>query len=99
MKTTNIISESAVENFLIEIDIINSRIKNLLSHYLQTNNQVLKKRLFAEHQDLSERLKEINSISKTICDYQIEETTISYLLLIQSLKSLNKIKENYFLFT
>ncbi len=88
MKIQAEVSESIVENLLIEIEMINSRISKLLLNYNQTCNLELKKRLFREHLDLSNRLGEINSISNTICSLSTNEISLSNLLLVQSNRSL-----------
>ena len=82
------VSESIVENLLIEIEMINSRISKLLLNYNQTSNLELKKRLYREHRDLSNRLSEINSISNAICTLSKKEISLSNLLLVQSNRSL-----------
>ena len=88
MKIKAEVSESIVENLLIEIEMINSRISKLLLNYNQTSNLELKKRLYREHRDLSNRLCEINSISNVICTLSTKEISLSNLLLVQSNKSL-----------
>ena len=91
MKISYEISESIVENLLIEIEMINGRIKRLVMNYNQTVNIDLKKRLIEEYKDLSNRLKEINKTSNTITKFTSNKISLSNLLLVQSNKSLKQV--------
>ena len=91
MKISYEISESIVENLLIEIEMINGRIKRLVMNYNQTVNIDLQKRLIEEYKDLSNRLKEINKTSNTITKFTSNKISLSSLLLVQSNKSLKQV--------
>ena len=91
MKISYEISESIVENLLIEIEMINGRIKRLVMNYNQTVNIDLQKRLIEEYKDLSNRLKEINKTSNTITKFTSNKISLSNLLLVQSNKSLKQV--------
>ena len=91
MKISYEISESIVENLLIEIEMINGRIKRLVMNYNQTVNIDLKKRLLEEYKDLSYRLKEINKTSNTLTKLTSNKISLSSLLLVQSNKSLKQV--------
>ena len=91
MKTSYKISESIVENLLIEIEMINGRINSLVMNYNQAVNIDLKKRLIEEYKDLSNRLKEINNISNTMVKFTSNKISLSSLLLVQSNKSLKQV--------
>ena len=91
MKISYEISESIVENLLIEIEMINGRIKKLVMNYNQTVNIDFKKRLIEEYKDLSYRLKEINKTSNTITKFTSNKISLSSLLLVQSNKSLKQV--------
>ena len=91
MKISYEISESIVENLLIEIEMINGRIKKLVMNYNQTVNIDLQKRLIEEYKDLSNRLKEINNTSNTITKFTSNKISLSNLLLVQSNKSLKQV--------
>jgi len=91
MKISYKISESIVENLLIEIEMINGRIKRLVMNYNQAVNIDLKKRLIEEYKDLSNRLKEINNTSNTIVKFTSNKISLSSLLLVQSNKSLKQV--------
>lgn len=91
MKISYKISESIVENLLIEIEMINGRIKRLVMNYNQAANIDLKKRLIEEYNDLSKRLKEINKTSNTIVKFTSNKISLSSLLLVQSNKSLKQV--------
>ena len=91
MKISYEISESIVENLLIEIEMINGRIKRLVMNYNQTLNIDLRKRLIEEYKDLSYRLKEINKTSNTLTKFTSNKISLSSLLLVQSNKSLKQV--------
>ena len=91
MKISYEISESIVENLLIEIEMINGRIKKLVMNYNQTVNIDLRKRLVEEYKDLSDRLKEINKTSNTLNKFTSNKISLSSLLLVQSNKSLKQV--------
>ena len=91
MKISYEISESIVENLLIEIEMINGRIKKLVMNYNQTVNIDFKKRLIEEYKDLSYRLKEINKTSNTLTKFTSNKISLSNLLLVQSNKSLKQV--------
>ena len=91
MKISYEISESIVENLLVEIEMINGRIKRLVMNYNQTVNIDLQKRLIEEYKDLSNRLKEINKTSNTITKFTSNKLSLSNLLLVQSNKSLKQV--------
>tara|TARA_B100000941_G_scaffold34751_1_gene20756 strand:- start:320 stop:601 length:282 start_codon:yes stop_codon:yes gene_type:complete len=91
MKISYEISESIVENLLIEIEMINGRIKKLVMNYNQTVNIDFKKRLIEEYKDLSYRLKEINKTSNTLTKFTSNKISLSSLLLVQSNKSLKQV--------
>ena len=74
-------SESIVENLLKESDVISYRIKNIYLTYLQTSNDILKKRLFIEYCDLKSRSEEIYLIAKDLKNYSKERISFSSLLL------------------
>lgn len=73
MRLENKVSESLVENLLIELDTIISRIKNIRKTVEQTTNNYLIKRLLLEYKNLMIRLDEISSIANLLKEYTPSE--------------------------
>tara|TARA_B100000073_G_C23298950_1_gene397803 strand:- start:165 stop:449 length:285 start_codon:yes stop_codon:yes gene_type:complete len=81
MKLATNLSESIVENLLIELDSINYRMRTIEKSHEQINNFNLKRRLKLEHEFLKNRIHEITIISKNISASRNEPLSISKLLL------------------
>ncbi len=73
-------SESIINNLLLEVDSINCRIKNIKQAYCNTSHKGLRKRLFIENKNISQRLSEIFSIAKELKTRKNETLSFSSLL-------------------
>lgn len=86
------LSESITSNLLIEVDSLSNRIKNIKCCYDNTAHIGLRERLFFENMNISQRLKEINSIAKFLKNRTIEKVSYSSLLLEMSERTIAKTK-------
>ena len=73
-------SESIISNLLIEVDFLSYRITNIHYAYFNTSHVGLRKRLFDENKNISQRLKEIFSIAKALKERNTENISFSSLL-------------------
>ena len=73
-------SESIISNLLIEVDFLSYRITNIHYAYFNTSHVGLRKRLFDENKNISQRLNEIFSIAKALKDRNNENISFSSLL-------------------
>ena len=73
-------SESIINNLLIEVDALSCRIANIKQAYFNTAHDGLRKRLFYENKNISQRLNEIFSISKVLKNRNNENISFSSLL-------------------
>ena len=92
------ISESITSNLLMEIDSLTNRIANIKQTYNNTEHDGLRKRLFYENKNISQRLNEINSIAKFLKNRTIEKISLTYLLLEKSERTIaqTRMGENLF---
>tara|TARA_B100000941_G_C28350080_1_gene471364 strand:- start:219 stop:509 length:291 start_codon:yes stop_codon:yes gene_type:complete len=91
-------SEFVVNNLLLELDSLTTRVKNIKQSYLNTAHNGLRIRLIYENQTLLERLKEISSIAKLLEIKNKEKISLSSLLVEKCRRTLieMKIKRNLF---
>ena len=75
------ISESIINNLLMEIDSLSYRITNIRQTYLNTSHVGLRARLFYENKNISQRLREIFLIAKELKKRNKERISFSSLLL------------------
>ena len=73
-------SESIINNFLMEVDSLSNRIANIKQAYFNTSHVGLRKRLFDENKNISQRLYEIFSIAKILRNRNNENLSFSSLL-------------------
>ena len=73
-------SESIINNFLVEVDLLSCRITNIQKAYCNTSNLGLRERLFNENKNISQRLNEILTISKILKKRTNEDISFSSLL-------------------
>ena len=73
-------SESIISILLMEVDSLSNRIANIKQAYFNTSHVGLRKRLFDENKNISQRLNEIFSISKVLRDRNNENLSFSSLL-------------------
>ena len=92
------LSESITSNLLIEVDSLSNRINHIKCCYNNTAHYGLRQRLFFENMNISQRLKEINSIAKFLKTRTIEKVSFTSLLLEMSERTIaqTKIQKNLF---
>ena len=85
-------SESLTNNFLIELDYLTSRLKNINLTFSRTENKKLRERLIYENYNISERIREIKSIAKLLDTKKNESFAFSKLLLEKCKRSIEETK-------
>ena len=82
----------------MEIDSLSNRIENIKRFYNNTAHDGLRERLFFENMNISQRLKEINSIAKFLKNRTIEKVSFTSLLLEISERTIaqTKMQKNLF---
>ena len=73
-------SESIISILLMEVDSLSNRIANIKKAYFNTSHVRLRKRLFEENKNISQRINEIFSIAKVLRDRNNENLSFSSLL-------------------
>ena len=73
-------SDSIISILLMEVDSLSNRIANIKQAYFNTSHVGLRKRLFDENKNISERLNEIFSIAKILRNRNNENLSFSNLL-------------------
>ena len=73
-------SESIISILLMEVDSLSNRIANIKQAYFNTSHVGLRKRLFDENKNISQRLNEIFSIAKILRNRNNEKLSFSSLL-------------------
>ena len=91
-------SECIISNLLIEVDSLSYRITNIHYAYFNTSHLGLRKRLFDENKNISQRLNEIFSIAKALKDRNNENISFSSLLVEKCERTIEKkrIEKNLF---
>ncbi len=91
-------SESIINNFLVEVEALSSRITNIQQTYCNTSNLGLRERLFNENKNISQRLNEILSISKILKNRTNENISFSSLLVEKCQRTIaqKRIEKNLF---
>ena len=91
-------SESIINNFLVEVESLSSRITNIQQAYCNTSNLGLRERLFNENKNISQRLNEIFSISKLLKKRTNEDISFSSLLVEKCERTIaqKRIEKNLF---
>ena len=72
----------------MEVDSLSNRMKNIKHAYCNTSHYGLRKRLFQENKNISQRLKEIFLIAKILKNRTIEKISFSDLLLEKSKRTI-----------
>ena len=91
-------SESIINNLLMEVDSLSSRITNIHQTYLKTSHMGLRQRLFYENKNISQRINEIFSIAKILKDRNNENISFSNLLVEKCERTIaqKRIEKNLF---
>ena len=94
------ISESIINNLLIEIDSVTYRLRNIKQSFKSSKNNRLKERLFYEYKNLSSRVEEIYNLADFINNLFDENISFSALLREKSKRTLKETKteSNLFLY-
>ena len=86
------ISECILNNLLLEIESLSSRLKNIQQTYLNISNDGLKERLIIENLTIFERVYEISSIAKNLDKRTNEKISFSSLLVEKCKRTINEMK-------
>ena len=73
-------SESVINNFLMEVDLLSHRTTNIQKAYFNTSHEGLRERLFYENKNILQRMHEICLIAKTLKNRTNENISFSSLL-------------------
>ena len=85
-------SQSITNNFLMEVDVLYNRLRNIKQSYKSTENKSLKGRLFYEHKNLFKRVNEIYKIAELLNKNNPENINFSNLLVEITKRTLNENK-------
>ena len=85
-------SEFLINNLLIEIESLSSRLKNIQQTYFRTSNNVLRQRLIHENYTIFERVNEISSVAKLLAKRSKEQISFSNLLIEKCKRTIKEIK-------
>ena len=85
-------SQSLTNNFLMEIEVLSNRLRNIKQSYKSTENKALKVRLFSENKNLFKRVNEIYKIAELLNKNNTEKIKFSNLLIEITKRTLNENK-------
>ena len=85
-------SESIISILLMEVDSLSNRIANIKQAYSNTSHVGLRKRLFDENKNISQRLNEIFSIAKVLRGRNNENLSFSSLLVEKCERTITQTK-------
>ena len=85
-------SDSIISILLMEVDSLSNRIANIKQAYFNTSHVGLRKRLFDENKNISQRLNEIFSIAKVLRDRNNENLSFSSLLVEKCERTITQTK-------
>ena len=85
-------SQSITNNLLMEVEVLNNRLRNIRQSYKTTHNRALKERLFTENENIFKRINEISSIAELLNKKTNEKINFSNLLVEITKRSLNENK-------
>ena len=85
-------SESIISILLMEVDSLSNRIANIKQAYFNTSHVGLRKRLFDENKNISQRLYEIFSIAKILRNRNNENLSFSSLLVEKCERTITQTK-------
>ena len=91
-------SESLINDLIMEVDSLSLRIINIQKAYCNTSNEGLRKRLFYECKNISQRINEIFSIAKKLNNRSNENISFSSLLVEKCQRTIaqKRIEKNLF---
>ena len=85
-------SLSLTNNFLIEVDVLSNRLRNIKQFYKNTDNKSLKDRLFSESKSIITRVNEIYKIAELLNIKNNDKINFSNLLFEMTKRTLNENK-------
>jgi len=85
-------SQSLTNSFLIEVDVLSNRLRNIKQTYKTTENKALKVRLFFENKNIFKRVNEIYRIAELLNKNNTEKINFSNLLVEITERTLNENK-------
>ena len=85
-------SESIISILLMEVDSLSNRIANIKQAYFNTSHVGLRKRLFDENKNISQRLNEIFSMAKVLKHRNNENLSFSSLLVEKCERTITQTK-------
>ena len=91
-------SQSITNNLLIEVDVLNNRLRNIRKSFKATHNKALKERLISENKNIFKRVKEISKIAHLLNKKTNDKLNFSNLLVEITQRTLyeNKFESNLF---
>ena len=85
-------SESLTNNFLMEVDVLSNRLRNIKQSFKTTENNALKERLLLENITIFNRVNEIYKIATLLNKNKNEEINFSNLLVEITKRALDEYK-------
>ena len=92
------VSESIINNLLIEVDSLTCRLRSIKLSFQTTSNDRLKERLIYENKSIFERVNDINKTALYLNQSGNEKISFSSLLLEKSRRTLKEISKESNLF-
>ena len=92
------VSESIINNLLIEVDSLTCRLRSIKLSFQTTSNDRLKERLIYENKSIFERVNDINKTALYVNRSGNEKISFSSLLLEKSRRTLKEISKESNLF-
>ncbi len=92
------VSESIINNLLIEVDSLTCRLRSIKLSFQTTSNDRLKERLIYENKSIFERINDINKTALYLNRSGNEKISFSSLLLEKSRRTLKEISKERNLF-
>ena len=92
------VSESIINNLLIEVDSLTCRLRSIKLSFQTTSNDRLKERLIYENKSIFERVNDINKTALYLNRSGNEKISFSSLLLEKSKRTLKEISKESNLF-
>ena len=91
-------SQSITNNLLMEVDVLNNRLRNIRQSFKTTHNKALKERLFSENKNIFKRVNEISKIADHLNRKKDEKLNFSNLLVEITKRTMNenKLESNLF---
>ena len=83
-------SHSITNNLLIEVEVLNNRVRNIKQTFKTTHNTRLKERLFSENKNIFKRINEIYKIADQLNESNNEKINFSNLLIEKTKRTLNE---------